>query len=276
MSTVRIRLTHLLAYPLQGSDGDERDGVGSGMATGAEGSETRFFIPGRLPCAACGLCRRGLAAACAAATTAIPAELAASDGGWLDLPDRFLTPLDDPADVDRLPSEIAAAAGLVALAIQAAAAANLTAGDVAIWLGGGALVAVGAQLTTGRGARTIVSPPRDEVAGEAGAQENTAQLLARLEAEPPPAGAAHQRSTRRLFLTGVDGATLQTAGEIADAGSSLVLLGRGPARLTGELVLPAEARLARVSGYHPDLIPEALALLRRGELVVPVGRAVGG
>jgi hypothetical protein len=259
--TVRIQLTHLFTYPLEGGDG-ERDAVGAA-------GEARFFVPGRLPCASCSLCRRGLVAACPTALVLLPSPEPAT----LEVPDRFLTPLDDPAVglPDAIPAELAAGAGLVALAVQAAAAASLTPGDVAIWLGGGLLGEVGAQLSAGRGARSFLlgeaaTLPAEKVERVA----SLCDLLTRLDQDPPAEGAAHQRSTRRLFLTRTEPATLAAATRLADTGAAVVSIGRGPAELTG-LSLPPEARLSRVTGYHPDLVPEALALLRRRELSLPPG-----
>jgi hypothetical protein len=94
------------------------------------------------------------------------------------------------------------------------------------------------------------------------------ELPARLAVESAEAPPGHQRSTRRLFLTRFDAGTVRAAGNLAEPGASLVLVGHAPVRLH-DLVLPAEARLAQVSGYHPDLVPEALALLRRGEVTPP-------
>jgi threonine dehydrogenase-like Zn-dependent dehydrogenase len=251
---VRLRLTHVLTYDLDGVV--ERDAVAQDVLSGQ-----RTFVPGRLPCGGCGLCRRGLAAACAAAFAAVADPAGAGGSGINDreLPDRFLTPIDEPAEALHLPPERAAAAGLVALAIQATAAANLTPGDVAIWLGGGPVARTGGQLTAGRGARTILVADALEVG----------DLPARLAAEAVEGAASgHQRSVRRLFLTRSNPDSLQAAGQLADPGAVLVVIARAPIALTG-LVLPPEARLAHVAGYHPDLIPEALAELRRAELTLP-------
>jgi threonine dehydrogenase-like Zn-dependent dehydrogenase len=265
---VRLLLTHLLAYEIGGTGRPARDGVGRVPPAAADGPETHYFIPGQLPCGACALCRRGLTAACPSAMSTIPAE---PEAAALDLPERFLTPIDHAGAPGPLPPEVAAGAGLVAFAIQAVAAANLTAGDLAIWIGGGPVADVGGQLTAGRGARTVMlgaTPAR------AGLErfDSAAQALPALAQEPSSAESAHQRSTRRLFLTRTDGATLRAASQMADAGAVLVLMGPGSSRLGGDLELPPEARLACVGGYHPDLVPEALALLRRGELQVPAAR----
>jgi D-arabinose 1-dehydrogenase-like Zn-dependent alcohol dehydrogenase len=273
---VPLRLTHLLAYPLDGSDARERDAVALAATSTSEGPPRRFFVPGRLPCGSCGLCRRGLAAACAAAVTAISDEVDAGGPTALELPERFLTPIDEPPAGQLITSEAAAGAGLVALAIQAAAAANLTAGDVALWLGGGVVAEVGAQLTAGRSARTLVLGEPGSTGATIESFSSPSDLRARLEAEPPAESAGHQRSTRRLFLTRIDAAILEAASQLAEAGASLVSIGRGPARLGPELILPPETRLARVSGYHPDLVPEALALLARAELKVPQARPLAG
>jgi threonine dehydrogenase-like Zn-dependent dehydrogenase len=271
---VRLQLTHLLAYELDGSEAGERDAVALGPPA-AEGAERRYFVPGRLPCGSCALCRRGLVAACAAAVIAVPGEAAGRDSA-LEVPERFLTPLDEPAPARPLPSQLAAGAGLVALAIQASAAANLTAGDVAIWLGGGVLADVGAQLTAGRGARTLVlggpGPARPAIE----ALPSPSDLLAHLQAEPLADAAEHQCSTRRVFLTRTEGPVLRAASLLADAGASLVTIGRGVARPGPELLLPPEIRVTRISGYHPDLVPEALALLASTEVQVPPGWALGG
>jgi threonine dehydrogenase-like Zn-dependent dehydrogenase len=270
---VRLQLTHLLAYELEGSEAGERDAVALGSPA-AEGALRRYFVPGRLPCGSCALCRRGLVAACASAVIAVPAGAAGRDGP-LEVPERFLTPIDEPTPPRPLPSELAAGAGLVALAIQASAAANLTAGDVAIWLGGGVLAEVGAQLTAGRGARTLVLGEPSSARTAVEALSSPSDLLARLQAEPPADGAAHQRSARRVFLTRTEAPVLRAASLLADAGASLVSIGRGVARPGPELLLPPEIRVTRVSGYHPDLVPEALALLGSAEVQVPPGEALG-
>jgi 6-hydroxycyclohex-1-ene-1-carbonyl-CoA dehydrogenase len=270
---VRLQLTHLLAYELEGLEGAERDAVALGPPA-ADGAPRRYFVPGRLPCGSCALCRRGLVAACASAVTAVPGGTAVRDDA-VEVPERFLTPLDEPAPPRPLLSELAAGAGLVALAIQASAAANLTAGDVAIWLGGGVLADVGAQLTAGRGARTLVLGEPASTRAAVEALSSPSDLLARLHAEPPADGAAHQRTTRRVFLTRTEAPVLRAASSLADAGASLVLIGRGVARPGPELLLPPELRLTRISGYHPDLVPEALALLASAEIQAPPGRPLG-
>jgi D-arabinose 1-dehydrogenase-like Zn-dependent alcohol dehydrogenase len=249
---VRLRLTHLLSYDLEGAP--ERDAVAR-----EEQSGHRYFVPGRLPCGGCALCRRGLVSVCEAARSSLPEN--PEDSGALELPDRFIAPIDEPAEAARLDSEVAAAAGLVALAIHCTAAANLTPGDVSIWIGNSGIARTGAQLTAARGSRTLLVG--DSALGDLPAR------LARETADTSTTG--HQRSTRRIFVTRSDRDNLQAASQLADAGAWLVLIGRGPVRL-GELILPPEARLAHVAGYHPDLIPEALALLRRGELTPPLGR----
>jgi threonine dehydrogenase-like Zn-dependent dehydrogenase len=273
---VRFRVTHQLGYQLEGAAGAAWDGVACGEASGGK-SAPRFFLPGRLPCGNCSLCRRGLAAACTTPLDAITSDLDHVRSTALELSDRFLTPLDEPPEVDRLPSELAAGAGLVALGIQAAATANLMPGDVAIWLGGGLLAQVGAQLTAARGARSFL------IGGELSRTEESplltscaspAEVQSRLRGEADAIGSAHQRSIRRVFVTRSDPATLRCTVLLADAGASLILIGRGPARLMADFELPAEARLSRVSGYHPDLVPEALALLRRGEVKTPAATPI--
>jgi threonine dehydrogenase-like Zn-dependent dehydrogenase len=263
---VRLRLTHLLTYDLDGAGARERDAVARDEESGQ-----RFFVPGRLPCGVCALCRRGLASVCADAVSTVP-DPDTAGAAALELPDRFLTPIDEPAEAPRLDSEAAAAAGLVALAIQATAAANLTPGDVSIWLGSGSLPRTGAQLAGARGTRSLLVGDAFHGAPAVQCHPSVGDLPARLADEAAQAVATgHQRSTRRLFITRSDPGTLQAASQLADAGASLVVIGRGPVRLDA-LVLPPEARVAQVAGYHPDLVPEALAVLRRSEVTPPLGR----
>jgi threonine dehydrogenase-like Zn-dependent dehydrogenase len=272
---VRLRLTHLLTYALDGGGRPERDAIGCAPADAGGGGESRWFIPGRLPCGGCSLCRRGLVAACAAEVAALPGDLSAGGPRWVEPPERFLTPLDDPSGPASSPlsSEVAAAAGLVALAIQAAAAANLTAGDVAIWVGNGVLAEVGAQLTASRGARSLrLGPGAGAADPSVEHHRSVPELLAELQATAAPEGTAHQRSTRRLFVTRPEVDALSAAIQLADPGCALALVVRGSVRLPADLALPPETRLTIVSGYHPDLVPEALALLRRGELKAPTGQ----
>jgi hypothetical protein len=67
-------------------------------------------------------------------------------------------------------------------------------------------------------------------------------------------------------VTTPDPATLRRAAALAEPGSVLLLMIDGPLTLPEGLTLPADGRLLLQGSYHPDLVPEALAALRRGEL----------
>jgi hypothetical protein len=225
--------------------------VVDGIATSVDGEAPggRYFVPGLLPCGDCPLCRRALVGACVARRQVLPLAAAeASEATPLELPDRFLTGIDDPPGLGALSDEVAALAGVVASALSAMAAVGAAPGDQVLWLGTNATAAAGMELARARGLKIAEPAPPQAMATE----------------EPP----GHGRSQQLIFVTTPDPPSLRRAAALAQAGSALVLIVDGPLILPDGLVLPPDSRLLLQGGYHPDLIPEALAALRRGDLNV--------
>jgi threonine dehydrogenase-like Zn-dependent dehydrogenase len=268
---MKLRLSTLLHYRVNGVDGCD----GLAVADGEAGTRAalRWFLAGELPCGECALCRRTLVGACRARRVVLPGP---PPDAVLDVPDRFLTPVDEPRELAALDDGAAVSAGLVAWGLQALAIANVAGGDLAIWLGDGPLPVAGAQLAAARGARAFLLAPGDAGAEPPGVTRvETAEALASavLAAEAgreSAEGHAAMRGQRRLLAASTDAATLSVIAALAGPGSTTVLMGAGPAALPAGFALAPEATVARSAGYHPDLIPEALAALRRGELQLPL------
>ena len=273
---MRLRLTHLVRYSLDGGDAPARDAVAAAEAPPGG----RWFVPGMLACGDCPLCRRGLVSVCPNRKPALPEDpVSPASGVMLELPDRFLTSLDDPPGLPELASATALVAGPVALALHALAMASASPGDLAVWLGEGPIARLGARVSAARGLKAHLlvqgDGPASQVEGvEVSRSFDTldAALAAAAAPEPavPPeptptrpssAGHAAARGQRHLFLASA--AMLPMAAARASVGGTITVLGPGPLRLPAGLELPPEVRLLRIAGYHPDFVPEALALLRR-------------
>jgi threonine dehydrogenase-like Zn-dependent dehydrogenase len=256
---VLVRITHLLRYPL-----DDMTAAEAVVEVGEAGPGAgRLFAPGVLPCGECPACRRGLVAICPARRTLIDAS--SSVPAAVEAPDRFLTPLDDLPDLPALPSPVALLAGPVALAQQALALASAGPGDAAVWLGGDALARLGARTAAARGLKTfLLAAPGDPAPSVDGVTSASDPALLReaIAAAETPAGGHATRTQRHLIATRSAPALWPLAAQLAAPGGTLTLLGPGPLLLPA-IELPAELRLLRTGTYHPDLVPESLALLRR-------------
>ncbi len=266
---IRARLTHRIA-------GGDSDGMsGDALAVVEDGplpAATRIFVPGRIPCGECAACRRALCEACVAVGT--PQTISAGDGRSITVPERFITAIGD----DTMPAARAIAAGLVAAVIGAAGRAGLGAGDTAIWLGEPAWVRVGSSWSVGRGCRAFtlgLSPsPSPSAATPAPIAAATAlplpleagpiawrTLIADAEAAGGPAGG---RPERRIFVCGAGPDLARAALDLVTPGSTLSFLRGAPPALTGLDAAPP-LRIFTGGAAHPDLVPEALATLRRAE-----------
>jgi threonine dehydrogenase-like Zn-dependent dehydrogenase len=257
---MRVRITHL-AQPVPGAGQRFPDALG----IAEEPEARRMFVPGWLPCGECGRCRRALVSACAHGRPSLPDP--ATETRTLDLPERFLTPVDVPAEAERLSDEVAVCAGFAATLIDATASAGLTPGDLAIWLGDQLVSDAGSALSAARGCSAFRIagsggdlPGVTLLAPDAGVADWLAAFAAAESAGPTG------RRARRLFVSGGAAAQLAEACALADPGSTIALLGTAGAALGSGLVLPERCRLLALGGYHPDLVPEALAALRRGEI----------
>jgi hypothetical protein len=261
-AVIRARLTHRISGATSGMPADALAVVESGPLPAA----TRIFVPGRIPCGECAACRRALCEACVAVRVTREEE---KDGdarsqSIIEVPERFITAIGD----DTMPPTRAIAAGLVAAVIGAAGRAGLGAGDTAIWLGEQALVRVGSSWSVGRGCRTFVwggavAPAALALPLEAGPMA-WRTLIAEAEAAGGPAGG---RPERRIFVCGAGDDLARAALDLVTPGSTLSFLRGAPASLTGLDAAPP-LRILTGGAAHPDLIPEALATLRRTEVDV--------
>ncbi len=256
---VRARVTHQIVPGIAARGGDALAVVEDGPLPAG----SRIFVPGRLPCGECAACRRALCDACVSARA-----VARQSDGRVAVPDRFIA-MVDPA----LPALGAIAAGLLADVIGAGGRAGLGAGDTAVWIGEPAWTRAGASWSVSRGARTFVLAPAAPAstpsaspacvplalaAGPAAWRETIADA----EAAGGPAGG---RPERRIFVCG-DGADLAGAAlELVTPGSTLSFLRGAPAELAGLDAAPP-LRVFTGGAGHPDLIPEALAAVSRGEV----------
>jgi threonine dehydrogenase-like Zn-dependent dehydrogenase len=259
---MEVRITHV-ATPVPGAGQRFPDALG--VIEGADAG--RVFVPGWLPCGECGRCRRALVTACAHGRPSLPDPAAPPRGLTLDLPERFLTPVDVPAEAERLSDFAAVCAGFAATLIDATASAGMTPGDLAIWLGDDFVSAAGSALSAARGCSAFrAARTGDDVSGVTtlSLADNITDWLAAL-AVAESAGPSGRRA-RRLFVSGGGTEHLAQACALADPGSTIAVLGAAGAALGSGLVLPARCRLLALGGYHPDLVPEGLAALRRGEI----------
>jgi hypothetical protein len=263
---MRIRLTHV-ALPSVGSGLRFSDALGVVDEVDVDGPR-RVFVPGWLPCGECGRCRRALVSACESGRALLPEPLPRTQT-TVDLPDRFVTPIDTPPEAARLADAIAARAGVAATLVDATASAGLTPGDIAIWIGGDFFAEAGAAFAAARGCNAYWMPGDDAdrpaapgvtVLPAKAAVVDWLAALASADAAGPPG-----RRARRIFLTESAPALLTAAGVLADPGATIAWLADARARIT-DISLPARARLLALGGYHPDFVVEGLAALRRGEL----------
>jgi D-arabinose 1-dehydrogenase-like Zn-dependent alcohol dehydrogenase len=263
---MRARLTHLCFWPRLGPGAPPDALARAEDAAGNDGE--RLFVPGWLPCGECGRCRRGLVSTCAAGRPLLPGSTLASPAASVDIPDRFLTPVDAPPGVGPLGDAEAACAGAVAALVDAVSNAALAPGDVAVWLGeGDALARLGAVLTSARGCpsflvgHTAKTAPRGVtlLSGDARAAWDG-------QIEAVESDRAQGQRARRLFVTSLRPALLAAAAALAGPGASITCLSAAAPLPLPPLELPPRARLIHGGGYHPDFVPEALAALRRGEV----------
>lgn len=257
---MRVRLTHLLS-----STGVDSSTETDALALTEGPSPVRVFVPGWLPCGECGRCRRGWAATCLRGI----APFARATEPSLDLPERFLTLVDEPPGVAPLSDERAVCAGNLAAVLEATARAGTGPGDVAIWIGRDSRSILGIRATLLRGCRTFAFHPSGGVAG--------AQLLdpaAPAEAWRDAVNAASQGGPanlqeRRIFVADADGASVAAAAALAEPGSTIVFLrAQGAATLRPALLPCCRILVGAERHYHPDFVVDALAALRSEGMTV--------
>jgi hypothetical protein len=245
---LRLTITHLL---FAGSGRRPPDA----LAAAADG--TRFFLPGWLPCGECGQCRRGWVAACPRGRALSESEPS------IEAEERFLTAIDDPAGAPRLDDGPAACAGVVAELQELSARVGLGSGDLAVWIGGDARMALGARLSALRGCPTFhvggTAAPRITPLALSDDPRSWGDALAGAAASAP--GGFLER---RLFVARAEPALVEAALALSMPGASLGFLdGAGGATLSPGALSSCRVLVAAGFGYHPDLVPEALATLRR-------------
>jgi hypothetical protein len=259
---LRLRVTHLL---LAGASPDRPPDLLAADETGK-----RFFLPGWLPCGECGPCRRGWVAACPRGHALAGAGAALLEATATE---RFATPVDDPPGTPALADAPAACAGVVAQVQELAARAGLGSGDLAVWIGDDALTTLGARLSATRGCATfqLTTTPALEPSGagvtvlrvQDGHQSWTGALAAAAAAAP---GGFLER---RLFVARADSPSVDAAVALVAPGATLSFLdGSGGAALRPQDLPSTRVLIADPRAYHPDLVPEALATLRREPALV--------
>jgi hypothetical protein len=169
------------------------------------------------------------------------------------------------------------AAGLVAEILDATARSGLGPGETAVWLGASPWVDIGASFCVRRGCRTFVlSRGRPSSSWRPEGMKGVVYLQAelgpphwneRIAAAEASAGETSVQPERRIYVCGQSPALAQAALSLAVPGSAVSFLAGAPPVLTGLDVAPP-LRLLTAGGYHPDLIPEALAAIQRGDVDV--------
>jgi hypothetical protein len=264
---MRVRLTHLLEAGTPGTRPVEA------LAREREAPERRLFVPGWLPCGECGRCRRGLVAACPRGHTLADAAPGLAPGMEIELDGRFLVALDEPGGATPLDDQRAASAGLVAEVLETTARAGLGPEHLAVWIGDDARCALGAGLSAARGCPTFrlaSAPPTTNASSPPAVTElaPTGDAAAWREAlQATPSAAPGGVRERRLFLASADPPSLAAALALLEPGSALSLLdASGGALLPLSQVVLGRVLVAVGGRYHPDFLPEALAVLRRESL----------
>jgi threonine dehydrogenase-like Zn-dependent dehydrogenase len=255
-ATIRATVTHFVAAEALGRPADAL------AVTSPAGSaaRVRVFIPGPLPCGECAICRRGLCVACAHRRTIFTR----GEDPAVAVPERFITAVDD----DLQPLQ-AIAAGFVVEIIGAAARAGLGPGETAIWLGEAPWSTAGAAWSARRGCRAFLLAAPGAAARAAGAtaldvDAGPASWRRMIEESEAAGGPGGGRPERRIFICGRAPVLAEAALSLAGPGATLSFLHGAPAVLSG-LDTAAPLRLFTAGAAHPDLVPEALAAIRRGD-----------
>ncbi|HEY0714377.1 MAG TPA: hypothetical protein VGF45_16965 [Polyangia bacterium] len=252
--SITVDVTHLVSYSV-----GETSYLDALATETVDASTTRRFVPGFLPCGECGRCRRALVGACASPRRPL---LPVTEGETkLELPARFVAPVDEPADAARLAPAAVALAGPLAFATFALATANVVPGDVTFWLGDGVLATLGLAASRNAGARAFGWSSRAPFDPEAMDSDQAAD--------------GHGTRKRIVFVLGTDAEDWANAERLGEPGSTIVQLGpRSPGQPLPLRDLPLEARLICLSAYHPDFLPEAFAALRRDPGLTDLVRSV--
>jgi hypothetical protein len=269
---VQVSATHLLVGVSAPQSGDALAVVSAADASSSPAEPRRVFVPSPLPCGECAYCRRALVSACPNLRPGLSIE----GNQQVEVPDRFVTPLGEPAWAELSPATLASA-GLVAELLDATARSGLGPGDTAIWVGEEPWVSLGAAFSARRSCRTFRLPDRrlggSTVAAPEGGEPivtlditaGGASWAAVIAAAEAATGAGHGRPERRIFVYGATPALAVAAQELAGPGSTLSFR-RGAPPTLGGLDRTNVLRILIGGGYHPDLVPEALAVLARREL----------
>jgi 6-hydroxycyclohex-1-ene-1-carbonyl-CoA dehydrogenase len=238
----------------------------------AEWLGRRVVVPRVLPCGECDRCRRARTSSCR--SPAPRGEVATCE----TVPARFLLSVEPallPVDAPLWP--LCALADAAAAPYAAMVRAGLSPGGLLLAVGGGVRGRFAARLAQAKGAMSAVldaDPARRAAAGSAGAgcvldgADDDAEVLERL--------AAHARDRQSIAFeltvletTGTAAGRRRAVELAALAGGTAVLLADGDGlEVTAPLdaLAAAEAHVIGASACHPDLLPELLALVARGEL----------
>jgi hypothetical protein len=144
---------------------------------------------------------------------------------------------------------------------------------VAIWIGRGREVAAAAAWTSARGVRTVLAGHPREAAAVApadafatvGLDDAGAGTSADLAVHTLEGQAEGSFAERRIFLRDADDHAIAVAGALAGGGARVVDLRAGESPRPLPFAVAPYLQTLRHAGYHPDLVPEALASLRRNE-----------
>jgi hypothetical protein len=152
---------------------------------------------------------------------------------------------------------------------ELAARAGLGSGDLAVWIGDGPRAVLGARLSAARGCATFhlratPGPGGGTALGLADGPSVWSDALAAAAASAP--GGFLER---RLFVESAEPALVESALALAAPGTSIGFIeGAGSGALPPAALASCRVVVAAGRGYHPDLIPEALAALRRDSALV--------
>ncbi|MCP4446178.1 MAG: alcohol dehydrogenase catalytic domain-containing protein [Myxococcales bacterium] len=255
---VRVAVQHVCLEPQDFSDVSDGVCPGGGLVgkvveCGAAASAlhgARVLVPQVVACGECDTCRRG------AATVCPERSVLGRDrhGGCAEVvvcAARWLTRCDEQLDLDGPLAALVAGPALRAYALFCRV--GLSAGDVAIILGGGATAEILAMLASSRGARVARCGHDDEKPST----DYIRSQLSELGALDKP---------QKLFVLGNE-SDFTLATELAHPASILIeATGKGNADLAA--LHRRELSLLSLAYPHPDLLPETVALVAKGELEI--------
>ena len=229
------------------------------------------IVPAVIPCGACDACRAGRPTICR--KQFMPGN--DGDGGFAShvrVPARGLCPVPDDLPDGVSLRTLSVVADAVSTPYEAIDRANVTADDVAVFVGAGGVGGFGVQIAAARGALVVaidIDDARLELATQHGASlALNAKAMSAKDLKAKIRGVA--RGGLKIFETSGTAAGQQTAFGLLDFGAYLAIVGFTPdkveLRLSNLMAFDATAR--GNWGCAPEKYPAALQLVLDGKVAI--------